>query len=57
MLPLWVIVGVLTIGGMVTAGVTYYFTPKYTRVGYTPSQPVAFSHRIHAARDGLPLLS
>ena len=42
MLPLWVIVGVLTIGGMVTAGVTYYFTPKYTRVGYTPSQPVAF---------------
>lgn len=53
MLPLWVIVGVLTIGGMVTAGVTYYFTPKYTRVGYTPSQPVAFSHRIHAGQLGM----
>jgi hypothetical protein len=31
----------------VTAGVTYYFTPKYTRVGYQPAQPVAFSHAIH----------
>jgi hypothetical protein len=53
MLPLWVIVGVLTIGGMVTAGVTYYFTPKYTRVGYTPSQPVPFSHKIHAGQLGM----
>ena len=53
MLPLWVFVGVLTIGGGVTAAVTYYCTPKYTRVGYTPSQPVAFSHRIHAGQLGL----
>jgi hypothetical protein len=53
MLPVWVIVGVLTIGGMVTAGVTYYFTPKYTRVGYTPSQPVPFSHKIHAGQLGM----
>jgi hypothetical protein len=53
MLPVWVIVGVLTIGGMVTAGVTYYFTPKYTRVGYTPSQPVPFSHKIHAGQLGI----
>lgn len=35
------------VGGAVTAGVTYYFTPKYTRVGYQPAQPVAFSHAIH----------
>lgn len=53
LLPLWVIVGMLTIGGMVTAGVTYYFTPKYTRVGYTPSQPVPFSHKIHAGQLGM----
>lgn len=53
LLPLWVIVGVLTIGGGVTAGVTYYFTPKYTRVGYAPSQPVPFSHKIHAGQLGL----
>lgn len=53
LLPLWVIVGVLTIGGVVTAGVWYYFTPKYTRVGYTPSQPVPFSHKIHAGQLGM----
>lgn len=46
-------VGVLLLGGLVTAGVTYYFTPKYTRVGYTPYQPVPFSHRIHAGQLGL----
>ncbi len=53
LLPLWVIVGVLVLGGLATAGVTYYFTPKYTRVGYTPSQPVAFSHKIHAGQLGM----
>ena len=37
----------------VTAGVTYYFTPKYSRVGYKPVQPVAFSHAIHADQLGL----
>jgi len=30
------------VGGVVTAGVTYYCTPKYTRVGYEPVQPVLF---------------
>jgi len=30
------------------AGIWYYFTPKYTRVGYQPTQPVTFSHVIHA---------
>jgi hypothetical protein len=39
-------VGFLLLGGLVTAAVTYYFTPKYTRVGYTPYQPVPYSHRI-----------
>jgi hypothetical protein len=33
-LPLAVGAGLALIGGAVTAGVTYYFTPKYTRVGY-----------------------
>lgn len=47
------VVGVLILGGLVTAAVTYYFTPKYTRVGYTPYQPVPFSHKIHAGQLGL----
>jgi len=41
------------VGGVVTAGVTYYFTPKYTRVGYQPVQPVPFSHAVHAGQIGL----
>lgn len=35
------------------AGIAYYFTPKYTRVGYTPFQPVAFSHNTHVRQAGL----
>ncbi|MDE3099260.1 MAG: cytochrome c3 family protein [Verrucomicrobiota bacterium] len=48
------IVGCLAFGGAaVTAAVTYYFTPKYTRVGYEPVQPVPFSHKIHAGELGM----
>ena len=52
-LPLKIAIGAILIGGGVTAGVTYYFTPKYTRVGYQPIQPVAFSHEIHAGQLGM----
>lgn len=52
-LPAMIAVGGLLVGGVVTAGVTYYFTPKYSRVGYTPVQPVAFSHAIHADQLGI----
>jgi hypothetical protein len=48
-----IIIGVTLVGGAVTAGVWYYFTPKYTRVGYQPIQPVAFSHAIHAGQLGV----
>jgi hypothetical protein len=33
--------------------VWYYFTPKYTRVGYMPEQPVPFSHQLHAGQLGM----
>lgn len=52
-LPAMVIAGGLLVGGVVTAGVTYYMTPKYSRVGYKPVQPVAFSHAIHADQLGM----
>ena len=52
-LPLKVITGLLLSGTAVTAGVWYYFSPKYSRVGYQPIQPVAFSHAIHAGQLGL----
>jgi hypothetical protein len=52
-LPLLIVVGASLVGTAVTAGVWYYFTPKYTRVGYQPKQPVAFSHKIHADQLGM----
>src|SRR5206468_1255755 len=52
-LPLMIIIGVLLVGTAVTAGVWYYFTPKYTRVGYQPIQPVPFSHATHAEQLGI----
>ena len=52
-LPGQIIFGLLLIGGVVTAGLTYYFTPKYTRVGFQPTQPVPFSHSIHVKQLGL----
>lgn len=52
-LPLKVVTALLLTGSAVTAGVWYYFTPKYARVGYQPVQPVAFSHAIHADQLGL----
>ncbi len=48
-----VIVGGVLAGAAVTAGVTYYCTPKYTDVGYKPIQPVAFPHSVHAGQLGI----
>ncbi|MFN7021921.1 MAG: cytochrome c3 family protein [Phycisphaerales bacterium] len=53
-LPTMMLVGVL--GGLVTViGVVwYYFTPKFWRVGYMPTQPASgFSHQIHAGKLGM----
>ncbi len=50
-LQIAVCLGFLVVG--VVFGATYYFTPKYTRVGYEPTQPVAFSHKQHVGELGL----
>ena len=52
-MPLALGIFAVLVGGAVTAGVTYYFTPKYTREGYQPIQPVPFSHKIHAGELGI----
>lgn len=44
---------VVVAGGAATAGMTYYFTPKYSRAGYQPVQPVPFSHKVHAGQLGI----
>jgi hypothetical protein len=52
-LPLALGLGAVLVGGGVATGVTIYLTPKYTRAGYQPVQPVPFSHQIHAGQLGL----
>ncbi|MCF7687217.1 MAG: cytochrome c family protein [Cephaloticoccus sp.] len=52
-LPLQIVIYLFVLGGIATAGVSYYMTPSYTRVGYAPVQPVPFSHAIHAGQLGL----
>src|SRR5260221_10458460 len=40
-------------GGGVTFLIWYYFSPKFTHVGYQPRQPVPYSHRLHAGQMGM----
>jgi len=48
-----VAITVVVIGTTVVGGVWYYGTPKYTKVGYEPVQPVFYSHAIHVGQLGL----
>lgn len=52
-LPLKLGIAVVFIAFGVSIGVAYYSTPKYTRVGYEPTQPVPFSHKVHAGQLAL----
>jgi hypothetical protein len=52
-LPIMAAVG--TIGGITTLvmAVWYYGSPKHLQVGYAPTQPVPYSHRLHAGQLGM----
>lgn len=52
-LPLQILIFLGILGGVATAGINYYATPKYTRVGYQPVQPVPFEHSLHAGQLGI----
>jgi len=51
--PITILICLVLTVGTVIAGVTYYATPKYTRVGYQPIQPVAFDHSLHVTQLGM----
>ena len=36
-----------------TLGIWYWWSPEFTDVGYSPIQPVPFSHRLHAGELGM----
>ena len=52
-LPIKIVVCGLVFVNAVSLGAWYYFTPKYTRVGYQPAQPVPFPHDVHVAQLGM----
>ena len=41
------------VGPPVIFGVWYYVTPKNFQVGYAPTQPVPYSHRLHVGQMGM----
>jgi hypothetical protein len=52
-LPLIIVIST-TVGAVgVVAIVWYYFSPRYTDVGYRPAQPVPYSHKLHAGILGM----
>jgi hypothetical protein len=52
-LPLKIVVFVFVFVTTLLAGITYYVTPKYTRVGYEPTQPVYYEHSFHVGELGM----
>src|SRR4051794_18683827 len=52
-LPLKILICLAVAGGAVSLAMPYYFTPKYTRVGYQPVQPVSFPHNLHVSQLGM----
>jgi len=53
LLPLKIVLCVVILVPAVSGAMWYYFTPKYTRVGYQPNQPIQFPHDIHVAQLGM----
>src|SRR3954453_13889180 len=53
----WLPLKIAICGAVIVCGLSgatwYYVTPKYTRVGYTPVQPVPFPHDIHVSQLGM----
>src|SRR5690242_1809851 len=45
--------GTLVAAPVAVFGVWYWFSPKFTDVGYQPKQPVPYSHALHAGNLGI----
>ena len=52
-LPLKIAVCLGVAGAGVVVGFAYYATPKSLRVGYQPTQPIAYDHELHVGQLGL----
>jgi hypothetical protein len=54
--PLLLVAVVVVLGGLAHLVIWYYFSPEYTDVGYSPEQPVPYSHALHVGELGLNCL-
>jgi hypothetical protein len=52
-LPLAIAAAAILLPTAAGAGVWYFFSPKFTDVGYQPTQPVPYSHKLHVGDLGL----
>jgi len=52
-LPAMILITLVSLGGVVTFVIYYWWSPLHTDVGYEPKQPIPFSHRLHAGELGI----
>jgi hypothetical protein len=52
-LPLKIAICAISAAGGIIVAFAYYATPKSLTVGYQPSQPIPFSHKIHVDQVGI----
>lgn len=52
-LPFYLALAGLLFSFLAVGFIWYYFSPKFTAVGYEPEQPVVFSHKLHAGELGM----
>jgi hypothetical protein len=51
--PIAIFLGLGPLGTAAIAGLWYYGTNKHVEVGYQPTQPVPYSHKLHAGDMGM----
>lgn len=51
--PRKILLGLIVTLTAIVLGIWYFFSPKYIEVGYAPTQPVPYSHKLHVGELGL----
>lgn len=55
-IPFAVAVALPVVALTLVAVIWYYFSPSFTDVGYSPKQPIPYSHKLHAGQLGIDCL-
>lgn len=51
--PRMLLIGLIVFTTATILGIWYYFSPRFTDVGYMPEQPVPYSHALHVGKLGM----